>query len=568
MKKIFSILFSLLVLAGCSETFLDTEPLTKKTDVAFYSTPLDMEQALTAAYVIMVSVPEGSVINTYPFVVADLMSDDRFGGGGDNDREVRAVADFKVVGPNMFWGMWDRYYKGIFRINMMLENIDKPVYDSEEQKGRITGEAAFLRAMFYFDLVRMFGNIPLVIETKPSNPEQATPEAVYAQIATDLKLAIESFPSVQKGDLGRANKWAAEALMARVFLFYTGYYEQSALPLVDGGTISKDQVVTWLEDCMANSGFDLMPEFRNLWPYTVATEANSEEPFKMTVDSALNWYGEEGDNIETMFALKFSTFADWGTSIYYSNQMNLFFGWRAYSYKGTMGEGWGMGTVNAKLWNEWPNDDIRKRGSMINVKDAAEVNVHGISNYGYGSDFHDKQMDETGIWQLKYRPINLKTDGEWANYSVTLYNATKNMQLDNMQDIVLIRYADVLLMHSELTQTADGINEVRARVGLDPVDYSLENLKKERRYELAFEGVRYHDLLRWAGKSNLASLTSVIEGGQNGIPVIANGVSTVKSGVVWRPETGGFLQIPNKEIVLSGGTLKQNPGWGPEAPQY
>ena len=107
-----------------------------------------------------------------------------------------------------------------------------------------------------------------------------------------------------------------------------------------------------------------MPEFRNLWPYSVANAANSGKPYKYAVDNNLNWYAETGTNAETMFAVKFSTFADWGTSIYYSNQMNLFFGWRAYSYKGAMGEGWGMGTVNKKLWDAWPDADLRKRGSI------------------------------------------------------------------------------------------------------------------------------------------------------------------------------------------------------------
>jgi hypothetical protein len=259
-----------------------------------------------------------------------------------------------------------------------------------------------------------------------------------------------------------------------------------------------------------------------------------------------------------MFALKFSTFADWGTSIYYSNQMNLFFGWRSYSYKGVMGEGWGMGTVNKKLWDEWPDADLRKKGSILDVRDEAE----GIdAPYGLGTDFHDKQMDETGYWQKKYRPINLKKNAQWSNYSVSFYSATRNFQLDNMQDIVLIRFADVLLMHSELTGTVNGINQVRARAKLEPIGaYSLDALKRERRYELAFEGVRYYDLLRWAGKSNLSQVEAILES-QNGVPTINNGVAGTKKGVDFRVATGGFLQIPNQEIQLSEGVLTQNPGW-------
>jgi len=420
--------------------------------------------------------------------------------------------------------------------------------------------------MFYFDLARLFGNVPLVLETKPQNLPQATPGELYAQITSYLKAAIEAFPAVpySVADLGRANKWVAQALMARVYLFYTGYYKQESLPLVGGGNVTKSEVVGWLDQCIASSGYQLMPEFRNLWSYAVANSKNSEEPYKFAEDNKLDWYGDAGGNKESMFMLKFSTFADWGTSIYYSNQMNLFYGWRAYSYKGAMGEGWGMGTVNSKLWEEWPDNDLRKRGSIQNVEDPAE----GVDNYGYRTDFHDKQMDETGLWQKKYRPVNVKKGGDWHNYSVDLYGATKNMQLDNMQDIMLIRFADVLLMHSELTQTVTGINLVRARARLEPLaSYSLDALKKERRYELAFEGMRYYDILRWAGKDNMAQVKAILDA-QNGVPVINNGVAGTKASNAFNPETGGFLQIPNKEILLSEGVLKQNPGWGANAPVY
>lgn len=560
MKRIFILLLTGAVLAGCSESFLDTVPLTQKTDNDFYQTETDMDQALTAAYVTMVSVPNGSILNAYPFAISELMSDERFGGGGDNDLTPRAIADFKIDGQDMYLGAWTRYYRGIFRCNMLLENIDKPDWSSEAAKGKVEGEAHFLRALFYFDMSRLFGEVPLILETKQQNLPKSPAADTYAQIATDLKGAIEAFPGTPWviSDMGRGSKWAAEALMARVFLFYTGYYEVADLPLVDGGSVTKSEVIAWLDDCIANSGYDLMPEFRNLWPYSVANSTNSDNPYKFTEDNNLSWYGEAGGNNETVFSLKFSTFADWGTSIYYSNQMDLFFGWRAYSYKGAMGEGWGMGTVNKKLWDAWSDTDIRKRGSICKVDDAAE----GIdASYDLGVDFHDKQMDETGYWQKKYRPINLSNDGEWSNYSVTFYSATRNFQLDNMQDIVLIRYADVLLMHSELTETITGINQVRARVGLTVIGaYSLDALKDERRFELAFEGVRYYDLLRWAGKSNLASVEAILEG-QNGVATINNGVTGVKKGVDFRPETGGFVQIPNQEIQLSEGVLVQNTGW-------
>lgn len=415
-KTIFLIIIIIIIaLVSCQDSFLDTKPLTSKTNSNYYQTPSDMDMALTAIYTELVKVPDdGWVVVNYPFAIAELMSDDRFGGGGDNDRNVRAVADFKITDPNMYDQIWQRCYQGIFRSNMLLENIDIPQWESDNQKGKVAGQAHFLRAMFYFDMARLFGKIPLVLKSEPDNLPQAEPAELYAQISTDLKTAIETFPATQYGeavysDLGRANKWTAQALMARVFLFYTGYYNTDVLPLVDGGSVSKNDVVAYVNDCVINSGYDLMPDFRNLWPYAIANSTHSEEPYKYAEDNNLEWYGEEGANKESMFALKFSTFADWGTSIFYSNQMDLFFGWRTYSYKGAFGEGWGVGTVNENLWDEWPDNDIRKKGSIINVQDPNE----GVENYDYGTDFHDKQMEETGLWQKKYRPVNLKnSDGD------------------------------------------------------------------------------------------------------------------------------------------------------------
>jgi hypothetical protein len=136
-----------------------------------------------------------------------------------------------------------------------------------------------------------------------------------------------------------------------------------------------------------------------------------------------------------------------------------------------------------------------------------------------------------------------------------------------MQDIILIRFADILLMHSELTQTVNGINQVRERAGLPSIDsYSLQALQNERRHELAFEGLRYHDILRWAGQSNLEQIKTIIDS-QGGVSIINNGVPSEKK-MDFRVETRGFIQIPEREISLSGGVLKQNPGWGPNAPVY
>lgn len=197
----------------------------------------------------------------------------------------------------------------------------------------------------------------------------------------------------------------------------------------------------------------------------------------------------------------------------------------------------------------WDDADLRKQASIINVKDKKEIVYYAN---GGGS-----QMDETYYMQKKYTPIMVKnSEGVLVNYSCVLYNMTEtNYLLTNTQDLVLMRFSDVLLMAAELgaPNAQNYLDRVRNRVSLPSVPATLENIKNERRFELAFEGVRYYDLLRWHD-------WNVITENQTDIKVRNNSVETQKT-VTFRSETGGFLQIPKTEIELSGGVLKQNPGW-------
>ena len=136
--------------------------------------------------------------------------------------------------------------------------------------------------------------------------------------------------------------------------------------------------------------------------------------------------------------------------------------------------------------------------------------------------------------------------------------------LGHVDDLCLIRYADVLLMQSELKENADGMNLVRARAGLPPVDYSMEALRKERRFELVFEGRRWADIRRW-------HIAEQCLRNQVGQPLYNEGRPSVMKdfgvGYVARYQaTNGFFKIPESEINLSSGTLVQNAGWeGPDS---
>jgi hypothetical protein len=346
--------------------------------------------------------------------------------------------------------------------------------------------------------------------------------------------------------------------MARVFLFYTGYYQKTELPLAGGGTITKAQVINWIDDVVANSGASLVPEFRNMWPYSIKEETN----YGFARDNNLEWVTDAG-NTESIFEIAFVGLqtSDWGTNNFYNNTVNLFCGHRDSEAKRPFGHGWGFAPVNPNLYSSWSDLDIRKRGSVWNVNDATE----GTDSYLFGADM---QWHETNLWEKKYIPINIAYNGGNVNYSVKLYGSKNDIQLDNTQNIVLLRLADVLLMGAELgsSHAQAYMDMVRSRVGLPSVAPTLENIQAERRHELAFEGIRYFDLLRWYGKE----AGVVIQQNEKDASIFNMTVATtinqsdngLWSNIAQRVrDTGGFLMIPEDQINLSGGVLLQNAGW-------
>ncbi|WP_165043240.1 RagB/SusD family nutrient uptake outer membrane protein [Dysgonomonas sp. ZJ709] len=562
MKKIIYTLAAILLLSGCND-FLDTDNLTKKDTGNFPVNVTDAEQMLTGIYATLnkaISNPS----HTH-FYMAELASDDRFGGGGENDKDMQGLDHFMNTKSSRFGTFWAARYKGIFRANTAIETLDNiKGWESEDQKNQLYGEVYFLRALFYFEMAQMFGEVPLVLKTEVQNLPKAPADQIYAQIASDLKQAITLMPSKPYTSVtsGHATKWSAEALMARVYLFYTGYYQKGELPLAEGGSVDKAQAAAWLDDCIANSGHSLASDFRNLWPYSNEYTAKD---YPYAKKNGLKWEGD--GNKETVFAVKFSNKASWDTdnsgvdNTGYSNQYIQHFGLRSNNGEEDtypFGPGWGAGPVNSNLWKEWqiaePND-IRRVASILNVNNNSEV-----KSFIWGAD---KQMEETGYWQKKYTTIRAhKEDGSLVgSYTMLMFGyPEENASISHSQDLVLIRFADVLLMHSELKGDATSLNKVRTRVGLPSVSYSLDAIKRERRWELSFEGLRYFDLMRWGDAAAMLAK-------QEGVTVYNKGLETTMrafgGGYRARYEaTGGFWAIPEDQIALSNGVLTQNKGWG------
>ena len=526
---------------------------------------------------------------------ACLASDDQLGGGGTNDKLMQAedlLMNYNADMTNQFYA--DRF-KGISRANTLIEVLEGSEGMSEDVKNQAIGEAKFLRAFYYYELASMYGNVPLVRNAAEADNKQGDVKVLWGQILQDLRDAASSMPaenSLNSSRTGHADKYAAEAMLGRAWLFYTGMYcngttvadmvsttynPLTSVELPDGTTLTKQDVIGYIDDCVNNSGYSLVGDFRNLWAYTNSKTIND---YPYTAGKGLAWVeNDNGINPEALFAIKFNKQASWSTTIGYSNGYALHFGVRGgQDVKNTFpfGQGWGAGPVAPNLVKDWqvaePND-IRLKATVCDVNDKQEM-----PNYARGgwADF----VQETDYYAKKWSPIACKNDGtipgsdgnpapEYAFcFETCMYGMTggqqggygNNFQLDNIHDQVLIRFADVLLMQSELKEEVSGINKVRARAGLNPIAaYSLKALQDERRWEFACEGIRWNDIRRW----HIASTALDKQEGQDiyycGSPA-KNEAANHNGGYSTRYKaTAGFQKMPDTQVAL--GTVVQNEGW-------
>jgi hypothetical protein len=567
MKKLKYIIAITAIFAVTScEDYLDTENLYGKSLESFYKTPTDINEAMAGVYNAIYT----TNVHSEEQIAANLMDNMMLGGGGPDDKSAKWVDNFEDPAEDTYRDTWVQSYNGIARANAIIEKTEtadfgkyfKTKEEADQFKKQAIGEALFMRAFFYFRLAKFFGGVPLIVTVDGSRTvARSTYTETFAQIASDLKLAIETmpatpFPSIPTANYGHANKWVAEAYLGRVFLFYTGYMtnmEQKAttdLPLVGGTALSATDVAAYLNDCMSNSGHALVSDFRNLWPYSYVNQSAGATVLPWAATENLSWVGQDGaaptfgtGNLETMFVQRFS-FGDWSWSNgnIYTNRLCLFDGMRDNSLV-PFGQGWGWCTINPKLWNNWSDLDPRKVGSIIQVGKAEQ----GTAGY-----VADKGDHETGFFNKKYTALQHGSAAGNVGMFIQMYKwSNTDMQLMHAQDFIFMRFADVLLMHSEITKTATGLNAVRARAGLAAVGYSLDAIKDERLHEFAFEGLHWFDMVRW-GDVNTAFNDS--------FPVRNSGTDANYS-VKYRTETKGLLPIPETEMRLANGIYTQNPGW-------
>lgn len=584
MKKFINILAAaVLGLGGVTSCTLDAVNYVEKTPENFPVTSSDASQALAGIYQNLSLVCANPQMSF--FYLSMLASDDNLGGGGTNDKLMQAMDLLLNYQTDMTHQFWSDRYQGINRANALLEGVENMELE-ESERNQVVGEAKFMRAFFYYELASQYGRVPLVLSTEEAEPSQPAAAALWGQILMDLRDAAATMPAVRKTD-GHVDKYAAEAMLGRAWLFYTGMYGNgddlaaltsttynplSEVALPDGTTLTKNEVIGYIDDCVDNSGYSLVLDYRNLWAYT---NRCTVEDYNYTKGKGLKWVEDDAAvNTESMFAIKFNKLASWQTTIGYANGYALHFGMRGgqdYSKTFPFGQGWGAGPVAPNLVNDWnsaESDDMRREASVQNVKDLPAYTYGGWADFVQETDYYEKKQspvsaqytDESGA--LQYTPVF-----EYLMYGENGWQNDNLMQTGNIHDLVLIRFADVLLMQSELKEDVSGINTVRERAGLDPIgSYSLEALQNERRWELAFEGVRWNDIRRW-------HIAAAALEKQTNQPVYYLGSSAKNTphagGYAARYNaTAGFFKIPETEVSLSNGGLVQNEGWTDASSEY
>jgi hypothetical protein len=392
-------------------------------------------------------------------VIGDIASDNSV-SGGENATDVigfQQIDDYTTTTTNSYLTeAWKSCYEGINRANYLHENKTKLDFVGKEA---LYGEVYFLRAYYYFELVRMFGDVPLFtakrLTASDSKAFTRAPKAdVYKQMEADLTAAIAVLPptNVQKG---RVTKYAAQALLGKVLL-YQGKYDAAA---------------TMLENVISGP-FNLVTNFGDIFLQS----------------------GENG--VESVFEVQYSNaspFYDWSNPG--RGQGNLavqICGIRNLTGNSPYGQGWSINLPTANLASAFTAGDKRKDVTVLDIE------AYSKANPSFGITYTVAPYKNTGLYNQKYLPRKGETSGQ--------------VELNYLNNYRSIRFADVLLMAAEANNRATAPNDAKAQTYLNRVRQrafgdNLHNITStgatlkqaiwdERRLELAMEGDRFFDLVR------------------------------------------------------------------------
>lgn len=449
--KKYSLLILTALVISCGEDFLDRPLQGELTQENFPTTAGDALLATNAVY----NTLREWFYHSGGFPILDIMSDDAHKGSNPSDAAttIGPYENFThTTDQDGLARWWNTLYEGIKRANVVIELVPGIEMDAG-LRTRYVAEARFLRGLYYFDLVRAWGPVPIVTSTAPPQRISRSPEnEVYELIIGDLKFAAGNLPektAYGPDELGRATSGAANALLARVYLFRGDFAdaETHALEVINSGLYALD------------------PDFTRT--HSVEGEHNEESVFEISAVPLENL--TNGGN-------------QWGN---------------VQGVRGSPNRGWGFNRPSLDLINSFEEGDTRLEGTVIFLGDV----IDGVQIIG-DSQTPDQTRDENGEL-IEIETYNRKV---WMPGTRTQEQWGHNRRL--------IRYADVLLMAAEAAAERGDVstarmylNQVRERArGDNPEavpDITESNPQRlidliieERRLELALEGHRFWDLVR------------------------------------------------------------------------
>lgn len=542
--------------SSCSDDFFETSSKTSQNSETAYSNAATAEIALVGCYDGWQTTVSGEGIGM--FLTSEIASDECLAGAGVGDARNYSIIDrFDMGAAAGYYDLWNtdwkNYYSAIFRCNSLIANDGNIDWAGDETtRGRIMGEARGLRGLLYFDIVRLFGDVPLLTEPTDANLPRTAASEVFKVIFDDFKFAAENIPAGSyngtnnNDNLGRFSKYAAEALLARAYLFYSGYYGE------EPANCTKQEAIDAINDIVANGGYELEENFADLW-MPACTEEASTDPYEWSTTYAGKYYnngwksGQGTISKEFVLDMSFNSTQDYNGNND-GNCFIVFTGSRNVS-KAPLAPGWGIAVPNPRFVQQY--DNPRMKSSVV---DYAETGLESESNF---ATCLNDSYEYTGYGIRKYAPLAF-SDGTREQVAFAL--GAQHTNITYYINWSIVRYADVLLMQSELTGDAAGLNAVQVRAGKTATAYSEEALRAERAQELAFEGIRYWDLLRYGKGGTYAA--QQIKAMQDGLAVKNGGVAATTSfDESNMTSKKGLFQIPNTQITLSGNTLSQNEGW-------
>lgn len=533
-KSILVLALCSLFMTGCKDYLTEIEPGTTLL-ADFYTSTDAAVQNVTGCYTPLM----WEFNNTYlsEWFIGDIASDDALKGGGNTTDMADAydIENWRTTAQNtLLLDFYRANFQGIGRCNLALEYIDKTEVGIDDKftqsmKNRLLGEVHFLRAYYYFRLVRVFAGVPMPLKVLKSSEDWGMPRSsvneVYTQILKDLESANQYLwvkSAYNEADLGRATKGAAQAMLMKTNLYMASPYWQKYGITKSPADCYKD-AKAWGDSIITSGEYDLC--------------ANYEDNFTVA--------GENG--IESVFEIQYAEVAwgDYGEGFGYT--AGSFTQILIRSRNSSIGGGWGFNHPTQNLYNEFEAEDSIRRAVTILIP-SIEID-----------SAYTPQSDETylgnNMLNNKYGMYrdSATVGGGFGKWSL---HASRG-PLNNRQ----IRYSDVYLMYAEACLGAGDagtaktyIDLVRARVGLAGVPVADDaTLRHERRCELAMEGHRWFDLVRWEGVAG-TGLKAHMDAYKT--TETADAQHHMQEFVAGKHE---IFPIPQEEIQLNPTPMEQNP---------